>query len=329
MQFPDKGYWALIVHGGAKEMEPGEEEQNRSGVAEALRVGREIIARGGSAVDAVEASVRVLEDLPVFNAGFGSALNERGEVEMCSGIMDGRDLGVGAVGAIKGVRNPVGVARLLLDEKEVLLVGEGATLFAQEKGVELCSTEELTTHVREKALAEEHDTVGAVAMDMGGNLAAATSTGGLTGAPVGRIGDSPVPGSGLYADNHIGAVAFSGDGESIARLALAARIMASLEDGEDVEEAIAKALAKLPHVGGAGGDGGGIGIRKDGQVGWAHNSPDFAVALMTSEMACVTTTTSRRSKRSEITPPVTERSSKGANATKFRMPTARTEPVRS
>ncbi len=127
-------------------------------------------------------------------------------------------------------------------------------------------------------------TVGAVALDQTGNLAAGTSTGGINGQKVGRIGDSPLPGGGLYADNHIGAVSFSGDGETIARLALAARIMASLEDGEDVEQAIGKSVAKLPGTGGAEADGGGIGIRKDGQIGWAHNSPMFAVAYVTSDM---------------------------------------------
>jgi beta-aspartyl-peptidase (threonine type) len=281
--FEDKtGRWALIVHGGAKPHDPSEDRDNREGILKALAAGRAILEQGGRAIEAVEAAIRVMEDLPVFNAGFGSALNERGEVEMCSGIMDGATLSVGAVGAIRGVRNPVSVARMLLGEKEVLLVGEGATLFAQEKGVEILPDEDLVTEVREEALAE-HDTVGAVALDMGGNIAAGTSTGGLTGAKVGRIGDSPMPGSGYYADNHIGGVAFSGDGETIARLALAGRIMASLEDGEDIEQAIAKSVDKLPGAGGAGADGGGIGIAKDGRIGWAHNSPIFAVAFATSE----------------------------------------------
>ncbi|HEX8526406.1 isoaspartyl peptidase/L-asparaginase family protein [Allosphingosinicella sp.] len=276
----DAGRWVLLVHGGAKEMKPGEESDNREGCLAAAQAGRRLLEAGGSALDAVEAAIRTLENLPVFNAGYGSALNERGEIEMCSGIMDGRTLGVGAVGAIRGVRNPVRVARMLVEEKEVLLVAEGAELFARRKGIELCATDALATPTRESELAEEHDTVGAVALDLDGNLAAGTSTGGLTGAPVGRIGDSPLPGGGYYADNHVGAVSFSGDGESIARLALAARIMASFEDGEEVEQAIRKALDKLPHV---GGDGGGIAIRKDGRSGWWHNSPHFAVASASSD----------------------------------------------
>jgi beta-aspartyl-peptidase (threonine type) len=274
--------WALIVHGGAKEMEPGEEEDNRSGILDAVRSGAAVLAEGGSAVDAVEASIRVLEDLPVFNAGRGSALNEAGEIEMCSGLMDGSDLSVGAVGAIRNVRNPVSVARRLLSEKEILLVGEGATLFARKSGLEMVPDEALMTETRREALEQMHDTVGAVAMDRGGNLAAGTSTGGLTGAKVGRIGDSPLPGNGLYADNHVGAVSFSGDGESIARLALAARVMASLAD-DGPEAAVRKAVEQLPGVGGADGDGGGIAIAKDGRIGWAHNSPAFAVAYASAD----------------------------------------------
>src|SRR4051794_11707927 len=126
--------WALIVHGGAKEMERDEESDNRRGVLEAVRAGAGVLERGGSAVDAVEAAIRVMEDLLVFNAGRGSAANAAGEVEMCAGLMDGRDLSTGAVGAIKQVRNPISVARKLMPEKEVILVGEGALLFAREQG---------------------------------------------------------------------------------------------------------------------------------------------------------------------------------------------------
>lgn len=274
--------WALIVHGGAKEMEPGEEDANREGVREAVRAGIAVLEQGGSAVDAVEAAIRILEDLPVFNAGRGSALNEAGEVEMCSGMMDGRDLSVGAVGAIRNVRHPVSVAKRLLPEKEIFLVGEGALLFAKTQGLETVPSEALITRTRQDALEHMHDTVGAVAMDKGGNLAAGTSTGGLTGQRVGRIGDSPLPGNGLYADNHIGAVSFSGDGESIARIALAAQVMASI--GEvGPEEAIRKAVEQLPGVGGAGGDGGAIAIAKDGRIGWAHNSPAFAIGYASAD----------------------------------------------
>jgi len=281
-----KEKWAIIVHGGAKPWDEDEEEANRAGIRQAVEAGASLLARGGSALDAVEAAIRVLEDLPVFNAGRGSVPNAAGQVEMCAGLMDGRDLSAGAVGVIRYVRNPIGVARKLLPEKEVLLAGEGALMFAKEQGVPLASDEELLAEGEKQSIAEgAHDTVGAVALDAGGNLAAGTSTGGLTGARVGRVGDSPLPGGGLYADNHIGAVSFSGDGETITRLALASRVMASLEDGEEIEAAIRKGVAKLPGAGGAQADGGAIGIAKDGEIGWAHNSPMFAVALVTSEMS--------------------------------------------
>jgi beta-aspartyl-peptidase (threonine type) len=274
------GPWALIVHGGAKEVKPEEEDDNRAGIVEAAEAGAGVLRRGGSAVEAVEAAIRVMERLPAFNAGYGSVLNDRHEVEMCAGIMDGRDRSVGAVGAVMGVKHPVSVAKLMLPEKPVLLASEGALMFAKEKQAELVDPEALISPEQREEAKEGHDTVGAVALDTGGNIAAGTSTGGLDGAHKGRIGDSPMPGCGYYADNHIGGVAFSGDGESIARLALAAQVMARIDDAGP-EAAIVKAIDQLPHL---GGDGGGIGIAKDGRIGWAHNSPAFVVARITSGM---------------------------------------------
>jgi beta-aspartyl-peptidase (threonine type) len=272
--------WALIINGGAKAMKPGEEEDNRRGALEAVEIGRDVLAQGGSALDAVEAAIRVMERLPVFNAGFGSSLNEAEKVEMCSGIMDGRDLAVGAVGAIMGVRHPISVARRVLIEKEVLIVGEGARAFARDHHVEIVDRDALITPER---LDEAHDTVGAVALDQDGNIAAGTSTGGLTGSKVGRVGDSPICGSGFYADNKVGGIAFSGDGETIARLVLASQVMARIgEDGP--EAAIARALAQVPPLGGEGADGGGIAIAADGRIGWTHNSPSFVVGMATSAM---------------------------------------------
>jgi beta-aspartyl-peptidase (threonine type) len=286
MMFPEGGpRWALIVHGGAKPWEEHEEQANRDGIAAAAQAGARLLAGGGSAVDAVETAIRVLEDLPVFNAGCGSAPNEMGGIEMCAGLMDGRDLSAGAVGAIRQVRHPISIARQLMPEKEVLLVGEGALMFAKAKGAALATDEELKAEQEKQALAEGlHDTVGAVAFDSGGNLAAGTSTGGLSGQKVGRIGDSPLPGGGLYADNHLGAVSFSGDGETITRLALASRVMVWLDDGKPLEQAIGDAVELLPGTGGAEADGGAIGITKTGEIGWAHNSPMFAVAIQTSTM---------------------------------------------
>jgi beta-aspartyl-peptidase (threonine type) len=274
-----KGRWGLIVHGGAKEIAPGEEQDNRDGCLEALVAGRAVLERGGAATDAVEASIRVLESRPVFNAGVGSCLNNKSEVEMCSALMDGKTLDVGAVGAIKDVRHPISVASRMLREEAILIAGDGAYEFARDHGAELCSQRDLIIEKQAKSLAEAHDTVGAVAVDMNGNVAAGTSTGGLTGAARGRMGDSALPGCGYYADNNVGAVALSGHGEGLARLAAAAQIMAAIErDGP--QSAIAKSLSQMRRV---GGDAGGIAIDRLGRMGWWHNSPDFAVAMASSE----------------------------------------------
>ena len=274
------GRWALIVHGGAKEISPEEEQANREGCLEALAAGQAVLEAGGHAVDAAEAAVKILESRPVFNAGYGSVLNRGGDVEMDASIMEGAGLNIGAVGALKGVRHPVTVAKMLLGEEPILVVGEGAFMFARDNHAELVPNEALITEENRKELKFAKDTVGCVAMDRNGNLVAATSTGGLTGAFVGRLGDSPLPACGFYADNNIGAVAFSGHGEGIARLALAAQVMASIER-EGPEKALEKALAQLPRV---GGDAGGIAIAKDGRIGWTHNSPHFAVAMTASDM---------------------------------------------
>ncbi len=186
--------WALILHGGAKEIKPEEQEENRDCCLEALAAGRQVLERGGTAIDAVEASIRVLEALPAFNAGLGSASNAAGEVETCAALMDGKTLDVGAVGALMGVHHPVSVARKILPEEPILLVGEGAYDFARDHHAELCDPRALIVEKRKESLESLHDTVGAVAFDVNGNLAAGTSTGGLTGALNGRMGDSAIPG---------------------------------------------------------------------------------------------------------------------------------------
>jgi beta-aspartyl-peptidase (threonine type) len=278
--FETSGRWSLIIHGGAKEIAPDEEADNRSGCAEAAAAGAAILSQGGSALDAVEAAIRVLEARPVFNAGLGSVLNEEGEVEMCAALMDGATLDVGAVGVIMGVAHPVSVARKLVRETPILLAGEGAFKFARDHHAELVAPDALITRKAAKDLQEAHDTVGAVAMDRKGDFAAGTSTGGLSGAAKGRMGDSALPGCGYYADNHLGAVALSGHGEGIARLAAAAQIMGAIK-GKDPEGAIAGALGQMKRV---GGDAGGIALDAAGRMGWWHNSPDFAVGLIDSEM---------------------------------------------
>ena len=280
MSDPGGRGWALAVHGGAKEIPAGQEDANRAGCLRALAAGRTVLERGGSALEAVEASIRVLEDDPTFNAGVGSARGALGEIAMDSGLMDGATLDVGAVGAVEGLRHPITVARLLLRETPTLLVAEGAKRFAVEHGAETADTRHLVELAeRGPATSQEHDTVGCVALDAEGHLAAGTSTGGLSGSAPGRVGDSPLPGCGFYADDRTGAVALTGDGESIARVMLAARIALDLEAGRHPQAAVEAALGRLGRV---GGEAGGIVLDGEGRVGWTHNSPHLAVAWCTS-----------------------------------------------
>jgi beta-aspartyl-peptidase (threonine type) len=270
--------WALALHGGAKDIRSGAEETNRRGCLDALKAGQAVLSAGGSALHAVEACVRQLENDPTFNAGYGSVVNTDGEVEMDAAIMDGRTLDIGAVAAIMGVRNPVSVAHAMLRAPPILLVGSGARRFAESVGAEMCEPHAMIAPHR--ALnAREHDTVGCIARDAAGDMAVAMSTGGLPGKPPGRVGDTPLPGCGYYVKNGVGGVAFSGDGEIIARLTLASRVMQRLDD-VGAEQAVADAILRLAELGGAGGA---IAIDRDGRIGWAHNSPHFAVAFVTSE----------------------------------------------
>lgn len=263
--------WAIIVHGGAKAIAPGLEQRHRDGCLLAVSVGETILKAGGSALDAVEMAVRALEDDPTFNAGYGAVLNAKGEVECDAAIMEGRTLAVGGVAAVKTLRHPISAAAAMLPEKPVLLVGAGAECFAREHDAELCEPKDL---VVERPGDPGCDTVGCVALDIHGDVAAGTSTGGLTGAHQGRVGDSPLPGCGLYADNAVGAVSLSGEGESLIRTVLAARLMHSLE-ALPPGPAIAAALAFLARV---GGEAGLIVIDADGRIDWGHNSAQFAVA---------------------------------------------------
>lgn len=284
--------WSLILHGGAKEIDPEEEEAHRNGCIKALEAGRAVLAGGGTAVDAVEAAGRVLETDPTFNAGYGSALNSDGEVEMCAGVMEGRDFNVGAVAVIKGVRHPISVAKAMLHEEPILLASDGARRFAAHKQLELCDPADLVTPQQRDfaSKSEAKDTIGVVALDQYGDLAVGTSTGGLDGSAPGRVGDSPQPGCGYYADNQLGAVAFSGDGEHIARKALAARVMQALSARRalpagraamaGVEEVLEPSLREVEAI---GGEAGAIVLTPTGKSGWAHNSREFAVAFMTSE----------------------------------------------
>ena len=243
----------------------------------AAEAGRTVLTAGGSAVDAVEAVIRVLEDDATFNAGFGSVVNLEGEVEMCSGLMEGAGLNVGAVAAVQGVRHPISIARAMLNKRPSLLASEGARKFAADKGLELCTPEAMIAPDRAEGAA---DTVGCVALDRHGHIAAGTSTGGLDGQAKGRIGDSPLAGAGFYAEDGVGGVALSGDGERITRMSIAARIMQALEQ-HAVGSAATAGIERLERI---DGEAGAIVLGAEGRVGIAHNSDHFAVAVVTSTM---------------------------------------------
>jgi beta-aspartyl-peptidase (threonine type) len=267
--------WSIIVHGGAKTIRPGRQEANRRGCLAAVAAGQSVLEAGGFAVDAVVAAIKVLEDDPTFNAGYGSVLNADGEVELDAALMDGATLDVGAVAALAGARNPIAVCKSLLHDTPVLLVGDGALRYARESGAEICDPVDLKAG--EIVADEACDTVGCVAFDSHGNVAAGTSTGGLDGVRPGRVGDSPIPGAGLYAENGAGGVSFSGEGESILRLALASRLMAAMAS-TDAAQAARFAIDQMPRV---GGEAGCIVLGPGGEPAFAHNSGNFAVALAT------------------------------------------------
>ena len=273
--------WAIIVHGGAHQTPPEKIAASRTGCLAALQAGRQILACGGAAVDAVEAALQVLEDDPTFNAGYGSALTAEGTVEMDAAVMDGSTLAVGAVAGLQGVRHPAQVARRLLTEKEVMLTGQGAHRFAASVGAELCDPTDLIAPEQREDF-RGHDTVGCVALDLHGHLATGTSTGGLTGQPGGRVGDSPLIGCGFYAEDGVAAVALTGEGESLARMMTAARFIHRLP-GSAPDDALRSVLEEMGLR--VGGTGGGIALAPDGRIGWWHTSPDMPVAYIQSSMA--------------------------------------------
>ena len=275
---------AIVVHGGAGGLPRDEErlERMRSGAAAAVEAGHAVLAAGGSALDAVEAAVVVLEDDPEFNAGRGAALTEYGRVELDASMMDGTNRAAGAVAAVRGVRNPVRAARAVLEEgRHVLLVGPPAIEFAATAGLAFESETWFVTERERQALAggavePARGTVGAVARDVQGRLAAATSTGGVSGQRLGRVGDSPLVGAGTWADDATVAVSCTGHGESIIRSALAHEVDALLRHRElELQEACEVAIEGL---GRWGQDGGLIAVSSRGEVAATFNSPGMTRA---------------------------------------------------
>jgi beta-aspartyl-peptidase (threonine type) len=276
---------ALIAHGGAGG-DPDDKPTYRAALAEALGRGWAALRDGGSALDAVEATVRAMEEHPRFNAGHGSALTEQGTVECDASIMEGDGLQAGAVGAVSGVRSAVGLARRVLhDGRHVLLVGDGALAFAREQGVPLCESDALVTERQRRRLAEHlaalgqvgapstretSGTVGAVAIDGRGQIAAATSTGGYTGKRPGRVGDSALIGCGTYADSRLGGVSTTGHGEAFIRTVLAKTVLDVLKELDDPQMAAEIALDIVRDEG--RGSGGLILLDWRGRLAHAHST---------------------------------------------------------
>jgi beta-aspartyl-peptidase (threonine type) len=280
--------FAIAIHGGSgaitrTSLTPEKESAYRAALAEALEAGRRVLAGGGASLDAVTAAIRVMEDSPLFNAGKGAVFTSEGTNEMDASIMDGRDGRAGAVAGVTTVRNPIEAARAVMDKsRHVLLSGRGAEQFAREQGLAIVDASYFRTEERweqlqrakerdrlpldhdapgkppaKKVAAEEHEklgTVGAVALDQAGNLAAGTSTGGITNKRFGRIGDSPLIGAGTWAENASVAVSATGTGEMFIRTAAAHDIAALVKyKGLTAQAAADAALEKVRAIGGRGG----------------------------------------------------------------------------
>jgi len=272
---------ALLIHGGAGADPEFRHEELRAGIRDAVAAGWAVLHEGGGAVAAVEAAVCALEDNPRFNAGRGSALTTEGTVEMDASIMEGDGLKNGAVACVTAVRHPVTLARLILEEgRHSFFAGEGALARARALGVPLCDPEELVTDAQRKRLETVMGgTVGAVALDRRGLIAAATSTGGMTGKLPGRVGDSPLIGCGTYAESTAGGVSCTGDGEATIRVVLARRTIEILKAAADPMHACQIAMDVLTEEG--RGRGGLICIDWRGRLGWGHSTPLMPVGFMT------------------------------------------------
>jgi beta-aspartyl-peptidase (threonine type) len=282
--------WTLMIHGGAGSMTPAglardEAEGATAGLHAALAAGAAILAAQGTALDAVEAAVAVLEDDPHFNAGRGSVFTWDGAIECDAAIMDGRARDAGAVAGVTATRHPITLARAVMERSpHVLLSAAGADAFSREHGLEQAPPDWFALPERRRQLDEikarpsgafdsgmKYGTVGAVARDAEGHVAAATSTGGLTAKRWGRIGDSPLIGAGTYADDRAAAISCTGSGEHYIRLGLAHELCARLRlTGAPLDTVADELLAEL---GAMGGKGGFIALTPDGQARWAFNTP--------------------------------------------------------
>lgn len=293
--------FVLVIHGGAgtilkSQMRPEKEKAYHAALDSALQKGYDILRNGGTALDAVEACIRYMEDNPLFNAGKGAVFTNEGKNELDAAIMDGKTLAAGSVAGVTVIKNPITAARAVMEKSpHVMMVGKGAEQFAKEKGLEIVDPSYFYTEDRYKGMLrvrerdsiandtaslksfkpgalkqpENHDdkygTVGAVALDRHGNLAAATSTGGMTNKKFGRVGDAPVIGAGTYANNNTAALSGTGWGEFYIRLVLTKSISDMMEYGKVSLQKAADELVmkRLPAL---GGDGGLIAVDKDGNI---------------------------------------------------------------
>ncbi|MEO8168736.1 MAG: isoaspartyl peptidase/L-asparaginase [bacterium] len=293
---------SIAVHGGAWDIPDDLVELHRFGVQKAITIGMAVLNDGGSAVDAVEAAITILEDDDTFNAGTGAFLNAAGEIELDASIMDGRTINAGAIAAVQQIKNPIILARKIMEESDhVLLVGLGAVRFAKEHGVRTCSQDELITEKeierwrewQRKPMAHAKDsfrrkkistdTVGAVALDRFGNIASGTSTGGLPNKFPGRVGDSPLIGAATYADNGIGGVSTTGWGEAMIRVVMAKSVIDSMaRNGNDPAKATMEGIKLLEQK--TKGYGGIIAMNPEGKVGMAYDTPRMARGYMNSDL---------------------------------------------
>ncbi len=288
-----------MIHGGAWDIPDHLVEAHRAGCEKALKIGWDILRSGGSAVDAVEESVKTLEENPVFDAGHGSHLNADGEIELDASIMNGTTFRCGAVAAVQNIRNPISLARKIMDESEhILLIGKGAVRFALEHGMKQCRQDELlvgreldlwkTSRGKERfstkdAFRKPADTVGAVALDRNGVICAGTSTGGTPNKYPGRVGDSPLIGCGTYADSAIGGVSTTGWGEAMIKVVMAKTVIDLMEvhDG-DAQAAAEKGMEILKRK--ADGYGGVIVVTRTGTFGISFNTPRMARGYVNEKM---------------------------------------------
>jgi beta-aspartyl-peptidase (threonine type) len=285
-----KERWTLVIHGGAGVLErsamtPARDKETRAALTRALEAGGAILDRGGTAVDAVEAAVRVLEDDPNFNAGKGAVFTYEGHNELDAAIMDGNGRKAGAVAGVTTTKNPISLARAVMEKSQhVFMAGDGANAFARSSGLEQVDPSYFRTEERWQQLQKlkntgasyfdvdlKYGTVGAVARDTKGHVAAATSTGGLTGKRWGRIGDAPVIGAGTYADDRACAVSATGSGEYYIREGVAHEICARMRFLKEGPKAAADTVQAETHA--LGGDGGVIVVGADGTPAWSFNTP--------------------------------------------------------